>query len=294
MHEVSVWLFAESSNDRYPARMREEYRLEAKKSLGQHFLNNAGIPKSMADAADVTKGDIILEVGPGTGVLTRELLARGATVVAIEADERAIEALTAIFSKEITSGTLRLHHADVRELHLSTLDPLIAPQSYKVVANIPYYLSGMLFRTFLETDTQPSDLVFLVQKEVAERIVRDPKESLLSLSVKVFGDPKYIKTVGRGNFTPPPKVDSSIIAVRSISKKRLSGIEEAFFFKVLHVGFGSKRKQLLGNLTKLYSREVLVKIFTNLSVREDVRGEDLPLATWIELIRSLSSHQTTP
>ncbi len=273
--------------------MREEYRFEAKKSLGQHFLNNVGIPKSMADAALVTKEDVVLEVGPGTGVLTRELLSRGATVVAIEADERAVDVLSATFKTEIDTGTLILHHADVRELRLSSLDSLITPQSYKVVANIPYYLSGMLFRTFLETDTQPTNLVFLVQREVAERIVRDPKESLLSLSIKIFGDPYYVKTVGKGNFTPPPKVDSAIISVRNISKERLHGISEEFFFTVLHVGFCSKRKQLLGNLTKLYPREVLVHTFSTLSIREDVRGEDLPLTTWVALAKMLCAQQTT-
>ncbi len=273
--------------------MGEEYRLEAKKSLGQHFLNNTGIPKTMADSASVSSGDIVLEVGPGTGVLTRELLSRGATVVAIEADDRAIETLKKAFPAEIMARKLILFHGDIREMPLATLDPLIIPRGYKVVANIPYYLSGMLFRTFLETDIQPTDLVFLVQREVAERIVRDPKESLLSLSIKVFGDPSYIKTVGKGNFTPPPKVDSAIIAVRNISKERLHGLPEAFFFKILHLGFGSKRKQLIGNLSKLFPREVLVHTFSTLSIREDIRGEDIPSHTWVTLVSALSALQIT-
>ena len=119
----------------------------------------------------------------------------------------------------------------------------------------------MLFRTFLETDTQPSDLVFLVQKEVAQRIARDKKESLLSLSVKVYGDPHYIKTIKRGNFTPAPKVDSAIIAIHNISKNRLGALAEADFFTLIHAGFASKRKQLLGNLSRYFLVRYLYTLF---------------------------------
>lgn len=263
-------------------------RIDAKKSLGQHFLNNAKIPKVMADAAEVGDTDTVLEIGPGTGALTRELLTRGAKVVAIEADARAIETLTVTFREEITAQRLVLIHGDIRTTALASLAPNIKNHAYKVVANIPYYLSGMLFRTFLETAIQPTDLVFLVQKEVAERIARDPKESLLSLSIKVFGDPKYIKTVPRGNFSPPPKVDSAIVAIRGISKKRLGTLNEEMFFTILHAGFASKRKQLIGNLTKLFPRDVLMHTFSTLNIRADARGEDVPLEIWLKIIQGLS------
>lgn len=263
-------------------------KFKTKKSLGQHFLNNARVPLRMAEAGSITKGDVVLEIGPGTGALTRVLLEKGATVVAVEADPRAIAVLGETFSSEIAAKKLIIVHIDVREMDLGSLSPLIKPGKYKVVANIPYYLSGMLFRSFLETDTQPSALVFLVQKEVAERIARDKKESLLSLSVKIFGDPHYIETVKRGNFTPPPKVDSAIIAIRDISMKKLGKLSASDFFTMLHAGFASKRKQLLGNLSTLYSRETLVHTFSTLGIREDVRGEDLPLENWIELIKALT------
>jgi 16S rRNA (adenine1518-N6/adenine1519-N6)-dimethyltransferase len=265
--------------------------IKAKKSLGQHFLNNTRVPALMADAGDVKRGDTVLEIGPGTGVLTRELLKRGARVVALEADKRAVLVLNETFKSEIANGNLVISHTDVRSLVLSSLAPHILPSKYKVVANIPYYLSGMLFRTFLETDMQPSDLVFLVQKEVAERIARDTKESLLSLSVKVYGDPQYIKTIKRGNFTPVPKVDSAIIAIRNISKKRLGTLTETDFFTLIHAGFASKRKQLLGNLSTLFPREVLVHTFSTLGIRPDVRGEDLSLKKWLELLQTLSVHR---
>jgi 16S rRNA (adenine1518-N6/adenine1519-N6)-dimethyltransferase len=264
--------------------------LPAKKSLGQHFLNNRRVPELMALACDVKAGDTVLEIGPGTGMLTRELLRRGAYVIGIEADERAISILERDFKAEIANKSLAILHSDVRSLLLASLAPHILPSKYKVVANIPYYLSGMLFRTFLETDVQPTDLVFLVQKEVAERIARDKKESLLSLSVKVYGEPRYVKTIKRGNFTPPPKVDSAIIAVRTISKTQLGELRESDFFKLIHAGFASKRKQLLGNLTALFPRDILMHTFSTLGIRTDVRGEDLPLTTWLSLLRALHVH----
>jgi 16S rRNA (adenine1518-N6/adenine1519-N6)-dimethyltransferase len=235
----------------------------------------------MADAGNVKKGDTVLEIGPGTGVLTRELLARGAKVVAIEADERAITSLEESFKTEITNKNLVIIHADIRTTTLETLG--ISEHTYKVVANIPYYLSGMLFRTFLESTTQPSDLVFL-----------DPKESLLSISVKIFGDPRYVETVKKGNFSPSPKVDSAIIAVSNISHSRFNGIPEALFFKILHAGFRAKRKQLLGNLTLLYPREFLLHTFSTLGLKDDVRGEDLVLSQWLALISSLTLSKVKP
>lgn len=262
-------------------------KIEAKKSLGQHFLNNHHVPKVMADAAEVRAGDVVVEIGPGTGVLTKELLLRGATVIALEADARAIESLNETFEEEIMAKKLVISHSDVRTFDLTSLG--ITKGEYKVVANIPYYLSGMLFRTFLESNVHPSDLVFLVQREVAERIARDKKESLLSLSVKVFGEPKYIKTIGKGNFTPPPKIDSAVIAVRTISHDRLEGMLPAFFFEVLHEGFKSKRKQLLGNLSQKYERQALSHTFSTLGLPQDVRGEDLSLEKWLKLCKELEN-----
>ncbi len=263
--------------------------IDAKKSLGQHFLNSSRVPELMVDAGNVSNTDIVLEIGPGTGVLTRELLKREATVIAIEADTRAIESLKKSFESEILSKKLTLIHGDVRTFDLKALG--FTTKSFKIVANIPYYLSGFLFRTFLEHDIQPSDLVFLVQREVAERIARDKKESLLSLSVKIFGNPKYIKTIGKGNFTPPPKIDSAIIAISHISKDRLGKIPQEFFFKILHEGFKSKRKQLLGNLSDTHDREALTHIFSTVGLSPVVRGEDLPLDMWLSLCSEIILHK---
>lgn len=270
--------------------MKSIEKIEAKKSLGQHFLNNAHVPKAMADAGEVREGDIVLEIGPGTGILTQELLKRGATVIALEADQRAIEALRTTFDDEIMAQKLSIMHGDARTIDLRALG--LRPRAFKVVANIPYYLSGLLFRTFLETDIQPSTLVFLVQREVALRIARDKKESLLSLSVKVFGEPTYVKTVGKGNFTPQPKVDSAIIAVKNIGKERLLDIPEDFFFSVLHEAFKSKRKQLLGNLKGIFDETMLTHSMEAHHIHEKARAEDIPITSWIPFIQDLFFHKT--
>ena len=163
--------------------------------------------------------------------------------------------------------------------------------AYKIVSNIPYYLSGIIFRTFLEHTIQPSELVFLVQREVALRIARDKKESLLSLSVKVFGDPYYVAMVGRGNFSPPPKVDSAIIAVKNIGRDRLKDVSEKLFFETIHHGFKSKRKQLLGNLRDMLPKERLVHIFSTLNLPLTIRGEDLHLENWLKLTALISNQK---
>jgi 16S rRNA (adenine1518-N6/adenine1519-N6)-dimethyltransferase len=260
---------------------------EHKKSLGQHFLTSDYVPKKMCDAADVQVGETVLEIGPGTGVLTRELLLRGARVVAVEADVRAIESLHSEFTEAITAGQLIVHHVDARKLDLPTLG--LHDHTFKVVANIPYYLSGLLFRTLLESTCQPTTLVFLVQKEVAARIARDKKESLLSLSVKVFGNPTYICTVSRGHFNPPPKIDSAVIAIRGISRDMFQTITQLDFFMILHLGFGQKRKQLLSNLSKQYPRTQLQTIFNELKLILTIRAEDVSVTDWIALAKKLSN-----
>jgi 16S rRNA (adenine1518-N6/adenine1519-N6)-dimethyltransferase len=262
-------------------------KFEHKKSLGQHFLNSDYAPKKMCDAADLQKGELVFEIGPGTGMLTKEILARGAKVIALEADPRAIEELQQAFPSHIETGQLTIHHGDARDIPFKTLG--LEGKSYKVIANIPYYISGLLFRSLLEANFQPKTLIFLVQKEVATRIAREKKESLLSLSVKVFGNPTYICTVSRGHFNPPPKVDSAVIAVTDISKDRLGKISQEDFFELLHLGFGKKRKQLLGNLSANYERTTVEKALTSLALPLTVRAEDISIEIWLKLATLLLS-----
>lgn len=257
-----------------------------KKSLGQHFLNSDYVPKKMCDAADIKIGDIVLEIGPGTGILTKEILARGAKVIAIEADVRAIDEISKNFATEIANNSLIIHHHDARILN--PIDFNLINKGYKVVSNIPYYLSGLLFRSLLETNCQPNTLVFLIQKEVAERIARDKKESLLSLSVAVFGQSTYICTIKSGHFTPPPKIDSAIVAINNINRDNFAEISPELFFHILHLGFGQKRKQLIGNLANEYPRDILINIFNNLNISLTIRAEDVNLTTWLKLVKEIS------
>lgn len=240
----------------------------------------------MCDAADIKAGETVFEIGPGTGALTKELLSRGATVVALEADLRAIDALQETFATEIAAGKLKLRHGDARELDLASFH--LTSGGFKVVANIPYYLSGLLFRKCLDTKTQPNTLVFLIQKELAERIARDKKESLLSLSVKVFGKPEYITTVKRGHFTPSPKVDSAILKVSDISRTVFENISSTDFFSILHAGFGQKRKQLQHNLRATWDKERVIEALKSTGLPETVRAEDIALEDWLKITKLLA------
>lgn len=265
----------------------EEEKIFAKKSLGQNFLTSPVVPKWMCDAGGVTAGDTVVEIGPGTGVLTQELLARGAIVHAIETDKRMLAILEDKFASEIAENLLTLINGDIRTISFSD----ILPQTpYKIVANIPYYLSGYLLRISLETVPPPKTLVFLMQKEVVERIVRSKKSSLASLSVAVFGTPKYVKTVSRGHFSPSPRVDSAILAINTISHLALPSIEERRrFFTLLHAGFQSKRKQLAGNLQTLVPKQEVIDFLTKNSLPATARAEDLSVTNWLALYH----HSTT-
>jgi len=259
---------------------------EAKKSLGQNFLKNPHIATKIAQAANIAQDEVVFEIGPGTGMLTRALLAEGAQVVALEADDRAVAVLEQDFKDELATGRLTLIHGDARKVSVEEL-PL--PEKFKVVANIPYYLSGMLFEMFVGGKKQPQSLVFLVQKEVAERIARSKKESLLSLSLKAYGTPTYEGTVSRGNFEPMPGVDSAILKIADISKDRFRSLDETFFFKVLKAGFSARRKQLRGNLTAVASKDLIDETFLVLDIPQNARGEDLPIDTWTAIAIRLTS-----
>jgi 16S rRNA (adenine1518-N6/adenine1519-N6)-dimethyltransferase len=249
----------------------------AKKSLGQHFLISKRVVSLMTESAEIKKGDQVIEIGPGRGILTQALIEKGATVIAFEKDDSLIPFLIECFKKEIAQKKLRLIHGDILQIkNWSNEDwQKNVDGEYKVVANVPYYLTGLLFPLFLENTKQPKKISFLVQKEVAWRITaRDKKESLLSISVKCYGKPKYNGLVKRGLFRPIPKVDSAIITVSDISKKFFNDMGEKEFFAFLKKGFAHKRK-LLKNNTGLHS-----SIFAKCGLAENLRAEDLCTENW--------------
>ncbi len=243
--------------------------MKKKKSLGQHFLHNPYYLGLVADAADIQKEEAVLEVGPGNGALTAVLLERGAKVIAIEKDSRLIP----ILKEKFSGKDFEVVEGDALDFEISKYRNI---DRYAVVGNIPYYITGALLKKFLTTKRQPSALVFLVQKEVAERIARSKKESILSLSVKAYGVPTYIQTVPRGAFAPAPKVDSAILLVEDISRKNfVNKKHEERFFALVRAGFAQKRKLLKRNLEALLG--------TKAEALGNTRAEDVPLAQWLAL-----------
>lgn len=269
--------------------------IKAKKSLGQHFLRSKTALTQIIDAAHLTSQDTVLEVGPGEGALTEALLATGARVVAVETDERCAEILDERFATERKEGRFRLLMGDIRDTHLQEELFYLAALGtgpYKIVANIPYYITGMLFRLFLEQLRQPTQIVFLIQKEVADGIVaRDSKEGILSLSVKAYGVPRIVAKVKKEAFSPPPKVDSAIVSVDQISRDRLQGLADEDYFRVVKAGLHAKRKMLLGNLVaELHlPRETVESVFDSLGMKHTLRGEDVPTPQWIALAQKLAA-----
>ncbi len=196
----------------------------AKKSLGQNFLRSKGALQKIVEAADLKMCDVVLEAGPGEGVLTEELLKRAGKVIAVEKDDRLIPFLSQKFSSDISSGKLNLFNLDVLDFPPSGYT--LVPSGYKLVANLPYYITGQFLKKFLQNVPPPSKMVLLLQKEVAKRIIaNDGKNSILSISVKAYGEPKYIETVPAGAFSPAPKVDSAIILIDKISKNFFTEIK---------------------------------------------------------------------
>jgi 16S rRNA (adenine1518-N6/adenine1519-N6)-dimethyltransferase len=247
----------------------------AKKSLGQNFLKSERALSSIIEAAQISPNETILEIGPGQGALTKKLLEAGAKVIAVEKDDQLFE----ILKGEIQSENFKIIHQDILEY-----DPSEIPQSYKVVANIPYNITGAILEKFLSDQHQPQQMVLLVQKEVAERIVsRDEKESILSISVKAYGVPRYIEKVLAGSFVPAPRVDSAIVSIEGISKNFFTNFSEKGFFALLKAGFSSKRKKLLSNLSNLYPKENVGNAFKRLNLSENTRAEEVNVEKWGEL-----------
>lgn len=259
-------------------------RPSPKKSLGQNFLMHRQIAERMVDAAGVGKSDTVLEIGPGRGMLTRALCARATKVIAVETDANLLPGLQADFAPEIASGQLELIEADIR-----AFDPTSIQGPYQLVANIPYYLTGEIMRQFLETAHKPTSMTLLVQKEVAERIARSAKESLLSLSVKAYGMPKYLFTVPKGAFVPAPSVDSAALLITGIKNTFANEAEEYRFFEILHAGFAHKRKRLAKNLEVCAPATAIARAFEQLNLSPNARAEDVPLHTWRLLTETLQN-----
>ena len=257
--------------------------MRPKKSLGQNFLMHAQIAERIVDVAGVGSADTVLEVGPGTGKLMRALLQKVGNVIAVETDAELLPQLHETFAREIGAGTLRVEHADIRTYNFAEL-----PKKYHVVANIPYYITGEIIRLFLSAPHKPLSMTLLVQKEVAERVARNTKESLLSLSVKAYGTPRYQFTVSRGAFMPAPNVDSAVLTISNIGNPFSTKEKEQWFFDVLHAGFAHKRKLLVRNLEAVSAPHDIASAFSSLLIPPKTRAEDVSLASWVQLCETLT------
>src|SRR3990167_8063422 len=259
--------------------------MKPRKSLGQHFLKSKDALRKIIQAGEISRDDVILEIGPGRGALTKQLLAFGCQVLAVEKDKELVQYLQEKFQNEIKSGKLKLIEDDILNFDFKTYN--LEPRTYKLISNIPYNITGAILKKFLSSSVQPERMVLLVQKEVAERImgygprrkVGVNKESILSISVKAYGEPKVIDRVPRRYFSPEPKVDSAIIAIKNISREffNRNDINEEKFWQIVKKGFAHKRKKLAGNLKNVIPDAVLAKY-------SDKRAEDLTLDDWIGLV----------
>ncbi|MBU1159781.1 ribosomal RNA small subunit methyltransferase A [Patescibacteria group bacterium] len=263
--------------------------MKAKKSLGQNFLTSQKIVEDIIRAADLRPDDVVLEVGPGKGILTQAILEKipYGKLIAVEKDKRMVEYLEQKFKN---NKNLKIIHSDILKFDICNLFEICNLKfgNFKVVANIPYYITSHFLRIFLQgnpehAEGQPSRMVLMVQKEVAKRIVaRDKKESILSISVKVYGAPKIIKKVPAKYFSPKPKVDSAILLIDNISKDFFRDCAtlnvaqyEKKFFTLVKQGFSSKRKMLKNNL-KMLDTGCLIRC----KIPQNVRAEDLSLENW--------------
>lgn len=255
--------------------------MKPKKSLGQNFLTSGKAVFEMVKAGEINKNDVVLEIGPGKGVLTEKLLETQAKIIAIEKDRELIPFLEEKFTKEIHDGQLILLEGDALKFNIE--DIIKEKESYKLIANIPYYITGAIIERFLSPERKPEKMVLLVQKEVAERIIaRDKKESILSLAVKFYGNPKLVYKVSAGSFFPKPKVDSAILEI-ILKKEKYNKDLEARYLKILKQAFAFKRKYMLSNLKKGIKEIDWEKIFDELKIDKKTRAEDLNLETFLRL-----------
>lgn len=251
-----------------------------KKSLGQHWLFDQDSLEAMCDAADVGANDLVLEVGPGLGTLTDALLRRSANVWTLEYDESLIPALLQKFA-DYDSARFRVEHADVLRYDFGKL-----PSGYKIVANIPYYLTSNLLRRICEAENHFSRAALLVQKEVAERVFARPGNmSLLSVSVQFYCDVSLGMVVPAHLFTPPPKVDSQILILSYRVQPLFPDVDTKKFFQIVKAGFSERRKKLRSSLSGglHISKQKAEELLNQAGIDPNLRAQALSLDDWHRL-----------
>ena len=248
-----------------------------KKHLGQHWLHDRGILGSIADEAGLTPDDTVLEIGPGLGTLTSVLLARSGGVVAVEFDAELARKLPGQFPGK----NLRVVASDILSFDLASL-----PNGYKVVANVPYYITSKIVQLLLTAEHKPSVAVLLVQKEVAERLAAGPGDmSVLAVSAQMFADVSLGPLVPAALFTPPPQVDSQVVVLKTRPEPLVPAVIEKEFFRVVKAGFSAKRKKLRSSLSGGLgvSKDDAERWLKQAGLSPDARAESLSVADWQRL-----------
>ncbi len=249
------------------------------KSLGQHWLKDRTVLAAIADCADINSDDTVLEIGPGLGTLTSELLRRAKKVVAVEFDAELARKLPAQFPGK----DLEVITSDILSFDLSVM-----PKDYVVVANVPYYITSKIVQLLMTADNKPKTAVLLVQKEVAQRLAAKPGDmSILGISAQLFADVSLGDVVPASFFTPPPKVDSQVVILKTRSIPFLTDIDEKDFFRVVKAGFSAKRKKIRSSLSGglHIDKSEVEAILQKAGVSPDARAEELGLDQWVQLVR---------
>lgn len=277
-----------------------------KRSLGQNFLVDESHLAHILDAANLTTEDTVLEIGPGLGGLTRGLASQAGRVIAVELDDRLIELLNSEFADQ---SHVSIVHADILDTSLSSLlhrdgQPNFIDESdergtsnYKVVANLPYYITNAVLRHILESDKRPTDVVVMVQKEVAHRVCAAPgKLSLLAISIQFYARPILVHHVPASAFYPRPKVDSAIIHLDVFPQPILPDADPNKFFRIVKAGFAQKRKQLLNSLSAGlgYPKTEIASIMADAEIDTKRRAETLSIFEWGQIYDVLYATDTAP
>lgn len=253
----------------------------AKKGLGQHWLSDRSALQAIVEAAAITDGDEVLEIGPGTGTLTEVLLEHGANILALEFDNEAIKPLQKRFARQM-DAQVRIEEGDIRSFDFSVM-----PQGYKIVANIPYYLTANLFRKLIDSEHKPTIASLLVQKEVAERVTARPGQmSFVAVALQVFYETRAGEIVPAYLFDPPPKVDSQVLILSKRSEPLFTDLDVDKFFSLVKAGFEQRRKKLKTSLktgvdSGVDTQDLLIKA----KISPDARAQELSLEEWYRLYK---------
>lgn len=252
------------------------------KELGQHWLFDSRSLGAICDAAELAPEDVVLEIGPGLGPLTIELTQRAHKVIAVEFDQKLARELPA----RVPAANLQVVHEDILKFDLTKL-----PKGYKVVANVPYYLTSNLVKTLLESSNPPSLAVLLVQKEVAERMAACPGDmSVLAIMAQFYAEVSLGLVVTADKFDPPPKVDSQVVILKHRGKPLFDDVDVKQFFKVVKAGFGEKRKTLRNSLSGGLgiSKEQAEELLNKANIKPETRAQELTLESWRGLLAELT------